>query len=272
MERLTVLGTGAANALRYYNTCFMLQGPQGGLLVDGGGGNGILVQLEKAGISLLDLTDIFVTHQHIDHSLGVIWLVRMISSLFLREKRSDLLRIHCHTRLSEKLRAICQFTLSEKQFSTVGGSIRFMPVGDGEQRSIAGHTVTFFNTHSRKAEQFGFHMESPEGQRIVCTGDEPCQPACGHYLEGADWLLHEAFCLEAEANVFRPRLIGHGTVREAALLAGKHRVRNLVLWHTEDHTPPSLRKERYTEEAKQAYRGGVYVPDDLEVIDLAARR
>ena len=56
MERLTVLGTGAANALRYYNTCFMLQGPQGGLLVDGGGGNGILVQLEKAGISLLDLT------------------------------------------------------------------------------------------------------------------------------------------------------------------------------------------------------------------------
>ena len=147
-----------------------------------------------------------------------------------------------------------------------------MPVGDGEQRSIAGHTVTFFNTHSRKAEQFGFHMESPEGQRIVCTGDEPCQPACGHYLEGADWLLHEAFCLEAEANVFRPRLIGHGTVREAALLAGRHRVRNLVLWHTEDRTPPSLRKERYTEEAKQAYRGGVYVPDDLEVIDLAARR
>ena len=79
MERLIVLGTGAANALRYYNTCFMLQGPQGGLLVDGGGGNGILVQLEKAGLSILDLTDIFVTHQHIDHTLGVIWLVRMVA-------------------------------------------------------------------------------------------------------------------------------------------------------------------------------------------------
>ena len=173
MERLIVLGTGAANALRYYNTCFMLQGPQGGLLVDGGGGNGILVQLEKAGISLLDIKDIFVTHEHIDHTLGVIWLVRMTASLFLREKRSDILRIHCHSRLSEKLRAICQFTLSEKQFSTVGTSIRFVPVKDGEQRSIAGHTVTFFNTHSRKAEQFGFHMEGPDGQRIVCTGDEP---------------------------------------------------------------------------------------------------
>ena len=73
----------------------------------------------------------------------------MTASLFLREKRSDILRIHCHSRLSEKLRAICQFTLSEKQFSTVGTSIRFVPVKDGEQRSIAGHTVTFFNTHSR---------------------------------------------------------------------------------------------------------------------------
>ena len=81
-------------------------------------------------------------------------------------------------------------------------------------------------------------MEGPDGQRIVCTGDEPCQPACGHYLESADWLLHEAFCLDADSRVFRPHIIGHGTVREAALLAGKHHVRNLVLWHTEDRTPP----------------------------------
>ena len=268
MDRLVVLGTGAASALQYYNTCFMLQGPQGGLLVDGGGGNGILVQLAKADIPLLSLTDVFVTHAHIDHSLGIIWIVRMVSSLFLREKRSDILRIHCHARLAERLRSICQFTLSEKQFSPVGTSIRFVPVADGEQRSIAGHTVTFFNTHARKAEQFGFHMESTDGQRIVCTGDEPCRPACTHYLEGADWLLHEAFCLDAEANIFHPHLIGHGTVKEAALLAGKHRVRNLVLWHTEDRTPPELRRERYEEEARSAFRGGVYVPSDLEVIDL----
>lgn len=268
MDRLIVLGTGAASVLHYYNTCFMLQGPQGSLLVDGGGGNGILVQLEKSGIPLASLTDIFVTHEHVDHSLGIIWLVRMVSSLMLREQKSDILRIHCHTRLAEKLRSICQFTLSEKQFSPVGTGIRFMPVKDGEQRTIAGHTVTFFSIHSRKAEQYGFHMESPEGQRIVCTGDEPCSPACGHYLEGADWLFHEAFCLEADAGRFQPHKIGHGTVREAALLARKHRVRNLVLWHTEDRSTYGKRRELYTEEARSVFLGNVHVPDDLDVITL----
>ena len=268
MDSLIVLGTGASSALRYYNTCFMLQGPQGSLLVDGGGGNGILVQLEKSGVPLASLTDIFVTHEHIDHSLGVIWLVRMVSSLILREQKNDILRIHCHARLAEKLRTICQFTLSEKQFGPVGTSIRFVPVRDGEQRAIAGHTVTFFSIHSRKAEQYGFHMESPEGQRIVCTGDEPCNPACGHYLEGTDWLFHEAFCLEADTKQFNPHRIGHGTVREAALLARKHRVRNLVLWHTEDRSTYGKRRELYTEEARSVFLGNVHVPDDLDVIAL----
>lgn len=269
MKKLIVLGTGAAHVIHYYNTCFMLQGTQGSLLVDGGGGNGILAQLYKAGIALTDLTDIFVTHEHIDHSFGVIWIVRMVSSLFLREQRQDILRIYCHTRLAEKLRSICQFTLSEKQFSNVGTYIRFIPVKDGEQRVIAGHTLTFFNIHSRKAEQYGFHMQDNCGQRIVCTGDEPCSLACEHYTEGATWLFHEAFCLEEHAKIYRPHAIGHGTVREAALLARKQRVKNLVLWHTEDGATLGTRKKRYTEEAASVFRGGIYVPDDLEEIELS---
>lgn len=268
MDTLTVLGTGAARALHYYNTCFMLQGPAGGMLVDGGGGNGILRQLESAGISLTGLTDIFVTHEHIDHSLGIVWLVRMVSALFLKEERSAQLHIRCHEELAEKLRCICRFTLSPKQYSPVGSEILFIPVHDGETLPIAGHEVTFFDTRSTKARQYGFHMESPEGQRIVCTGDEPCRPASGHYLDGTDWLLHEAFCLEEDAPLFRPHDIGHGTVKEAALLAESRCVRNLVLWHTEDSRTVGTRKRRYTEEACSVFHGNVHVPDDLEVLDL----
>ena len=45
-----MLGTGNALATRCYNTCFTLHGKEGVLLVDAGGGNGILTQLEKAEI------------------------------------------------------------------------------------------------------------------------------------------------------------------------------------------------------------------------------
>ena len=50
--RLTMLGTGSALVTRCYNTCFTLHTPEAMLLVDAGGGNGILAQLEKAGIKL----------------------------------------------------------------------------------------------------------------------------------------------------------------------------------------------------------------------------
>ena len=44
-------------------------------------------------------------------------------------------------------------------------------------------------------------------------------------------------------------------------------MKNLLLYHTEDKTLSS-RKEKYTAEAKKNFNGNVYVPDDLDVLDL----
>lgn len=50
---ITMLGTGNALVTRCYNTCFTLHSMGGALmLVDAGGGNGILTQLERAGYSV----------------------------------------------------------------------------------------------------------------------------------------------------------------------------------------------------------------------------
>ena len=53
-----MLGTGNALATRCYNTCFTLHGKEGVLLVDAGGGNGILTQLEKAEIPWTSTTSL----------------------------------------------------------------------------------------------------------------------------------------------------------------------------------------------------------------------
>lgn len=65
-EKLHVLGTGNALVTRCYNTCFYLEWPEGGLLVDCGGGNGILQQMEDAGLGVESVHHLFLTHAHTD--------------------------------------------------------------------------------------------------------------------------------------------------------------------------------------------------------------
>ena len=75
--KLTILGTGNAKVTKCYNTCFALNEDKEYFMIDGGGGNTILKQLEDAGISWKEISTIFVTHKHIDHLLGIIWMLRM---------------------------------------------------------------------------------------------------------------------------------------------------------------------------------------------------
>ena len=63
--KLIMLGTGSATVTECYNTCFLLKEKEECFLVDGGGGNGILKQLKKAGTDFKNIRDIFVTHKHI---------------------------------------------------------------------------------------------------------------------------------------------------------------------------------------------------------------
>lgn len=53
-----MLGTGSALVTKCFNTCFVLTSSSGKhLLVDTGGGNGILSQLERAGIDRGAISD-----------------------------------------------------------------------------------------------------------------------------------------------------------------------------------------------------------------------
>ena len=66
---------------------------------------------------------------------------------------------------------------------------------------------------------------------------------------------------------FQPYEKHHSTVKDAAQLGEQLGVKNMVLYHTED-SALDKRKTDYTNEAKEYYRGNVYVPDDLEEIEV----
>ena len=133
---------------------------------------------------------------------------------------------------------------------------------------INGHKVTFFDIGSTKAKQFGYLYEMNDGRKICCCGDEPYNPEFEEkYAKGADWLLHEAFCLYEERDSFHPYEKHHSTVKDAAELAESLQVPNLLLYHTEDKNI-ARRKALYTAEAQASYTGHVVVPEDLETVEL----
>ena len=265
--KLTMLGTGNAVVTACYNTCFTLDEDGGYFLVDGGGGNTVLRRLRQAGIDWRQIRTIFVTHKHIDHILGILWMMRLICQGMDRGEYEGEAVIYSHDEVIGLLRDMAGKLLQEKQTRYIDQRLHLVAVGDGEQREILGKTVTFFDIGSAKDRQFGFSMELGQGRRLTCCGDEPYRDCEEEQVRGSTWLLHEAFCLHSQADVFRPYEKHHSTVADACRLAEKMGVENLVLYGTEDKNIAG-RKELYTREGSEFFSGKLYVPEDLESIEL----
>lgn len=262
-----MLGTGNAAVTKCYNTCFVITTPKARLLVDAGGGNGVLSQLEKAHIPLKEIHHLFITHAHTDHILGCIWVVRMVTQSAAKGKYDGLLHIYGHDKSLQVLTDICRMTLPGKITKQFGNVIVLHEVKDGDKWEVEDMRLTCFDIQSTKEKQFGFQAELPDGQRLVCLGDEPYKEANADYAMNADWLLCEAFCLYADRETFKPYEKHHCTTKDVGEVATKLSPKHVVVYHTED-TDLTHRKEHYTEEVCESYTGDVHVPDDLEVINL----
>ncbi len=265
--KLIILGTGNAMVTRCYNTCFALQQDDEFLLVDAGGGNGILRQMEQAGLSFSHLHHLFLTHAHTDHLLGVVWVVRAVAEAINKGKYEGELTVWCHDVSIGIVEPLCRALLPGKLGKHIGTRIHFVPVMPQQKLHCLGMELTVFDIFSTKAKQYGFRAALPDGQVLVCLGDEPCHPDCRDLARGCDWLLTEAFCLYDDRDIFRPYEKHHSTAKDAAALAQELGANHLVLYHTEDKTIDT-RKLRYTAEAKSVYSGTVFVPDDLDTIEL----
>ena len=271
--KITMLGTGNALVTEVFNTCYLLieeerPAEERYFLVDAGGGAQIFAQFKRAGIDWTKIHELFLTHRHIDHFTGMIWMVRRIAQGMKSGKYTGDANIYGHTEVIGQLETVCRILLDPGQLRYLGERIHLTAVSDGESREINGKRFTFFDIGSTKAKQFGYRMYLPDGRKLCCCGEEPYNAERERqYAEHSDWLLHEAFCLYAERERFRPYEKHHSTVRDAAELAEGLGVKNLLLYHTEDRNI-LRRKELYTEEAEKFFRGRVYVPEDLETIVL----
>lgn len=268
MEKIIVLGTGSAGAIENFNTCFVLEDNKGEyLLVDTGGGNIILGQLKSANIDLAKIHNIFISHKHIDHLFGLLWIYRFVDISMSKGKYEGNLNIYCHDEVAEIFRNQVKTLLRTSQQKFLDKRIFINVVNDHEHVKVLDYDLEFLDIMAKSDKQYGFKTLLNNGKILAFLGDEPLDEKLYDTMKNADYLLHESFCLDSESEIFKPKEKNHDTVKSASIKAQNLEIKNLVLWHTQENLGKN-RKTEYIKEAQMYFKGNVYVPDDLDIIEL----
>jgi len=266
MTKLIMLGVGNGGTLDLYNTCFVIQNNNGNFLVDTGGSIEIIKRLNKANVDYKKIKHIFISHSHTDHILGIFWLFKKISRLAMHGEISEKINIYCNNVVLEAIKEVAKYILPTKLMDAVYNIVDFKVLKDGDCYNIDGIDYTFFDIQAKGTKQFGFEC-SVEGKKLMFLGDETLNPNLYYKVNSAEYVMHEAFCLDSEEGIFHAYEKNHSTVKSASEVMNKLNVKNLVLYHTEE-SHGDARKFMYEKEGKEFFKGNIIVPDELEIINI----
>jgi ribonuclease Z len=256
-------------------------------------------QMLRSSLGLIDLREVFLTHYHADHYLGLPGMLKTFAlrgrdvpiTIYgppgLRELFGSLRRIfgrltfeyvlvelHPGEMLERDAYRITTFPVAHG-VSSVGYALveddrpgRFdvetadsLGVPSGPERGAlqGGEAVTLADGRVITPDQV--LGEPRPGRTVVIAGDTAPTPTVVEAARNADLLVHEATFLEDERE--RARETAHSTAREAAEIAREAEVAMLALTHlsTRYFGPEAAR------EAREVFPETV-VPRDFDIIDV----
>jgi ribonuclease Z len=301
MLSVTFLGTSAARPTVERNVSSLAVAREGEtLLFDCG--EGTQRQMMRYGVSFA-LSEIFFTHFHADHFLGLIGLVRTLGL----QGREEPIRLYGPRGAKQVLNNALLLGVEKLPFAV---EIREVKPGEviGEREGYA--IASFATDHGAgsigyalvEGERYGrFDPEKarllgiPEGplwgrlqrgeaveladgrklmadsvvgprrpgRKLVITGDTAPCAAVVDAAAGADLLVHEATFGDEEKE--RAKETFHSTAREAAQVAKAAKVRKLVLTHLSARY--SISAEELVKEAKEVF-GDVVAAKDGMVVEV----
>lgn len=267
-KKITFLGTGHATVTNYYNTCFLIETPQDKLLIDAGGGNGILTKLKEAKTAIGDIHHMFVTHTHMDHILGTAWILRMVAQNTMKGAYEGQMTVYGHDEVISAIQTMAELFLSKKHKKIVDERVVYHTLKDREEVQLEDFRFIAIDANSEKCKQFGLLMNFADGKRWFYPGDEPYREVGSIEPEkvcGVDVMIHEAFCLYEQRDIYDPYAKQHSTAKDAAICANKLGVSNLFLVHSEENTAED-RERLYRQEAEKEFCGKIFVPHEMECI------
>ena len=231
-------------------------------------GEGTQRQMMRYGVSFA-LDDVFFSHFHVDHFLGIVGLLRTLSL----QGRTDALRCwgprgatrflqKCETLGADRLTFPLEVTelepgydIRRKDYVIRGiaavhrGSpslswaivederrgrfdpehARALGIPEGPLWGRLHKGETTTLPDGREITPASLVGPTRSGRRIVITGDTRPCASTRDAAQGADLLIHEATFADEESE--RARETGHSTAREAAEIAASADVRRLILTH-----------------------------------------
>lgn len=266
--KITILGTGHGTAINCYNTCYTLENNDEYFLVDAGGGNGILKQLSDTNIEIEKIKAMFISHTHTDHIMGAVWIIRLVGRKYLVEDYNNPFYIYGNNEVIKAIRQMCEAVLPSKFNELIGNQIKLNEVDTNSEVEIIGKKVLFFDINARKVKQTGFSMFLNKEDKFTFIGDEVCNENTEKYVKDSKWLFADAYMAGEEAEIYNPiKRHAHSTVKFVAELCERLNVENVIMSHTID-TDLTNRKQVFTKDAKKYFNGNVFVPNDLEILEI----
>jgi ribonuclease Z len=261
MPEILFLGTAAGlpTVGRSYTSLAILD--EGvGMLVDCGANSyqGLL----EAGVSQERISDLFLTHAHIDHIGG---LPSFLVSL-RRAKRQTPLRLWALPETLETVEGLLRLFAQEFP-QPLEYTLELRPLqGAGELPPIGPAAFAFLPMeHSIPAAGLRLTFPRSDGSAwsVVYSGDTRPTAALEQFAQGCDLLILECTYLDRDRE--KAWQVGHMTALQAGQLAQRAQAKALALvhlWISWDY--PGWEQAQVYEEAAQAFRGQLRIPQDGE--------
>lgn len=297
--QVNILGCGSATpSMRHMPACQVIDFRDRLLMIDCG--EGAQLQLMRQRLKFSRLTDIFISHLHGDHFLG---LPGLLSTLALHEKGGTL-TIHIFEEGAAILRQIMAVFCRETSFEIRYNIIRphravilddhaltvetfplyhrvpcvgFKFCEKPKLRHLRGDMIRFFNIPVSQLDDIrhGADFTTPDGTLIAndrlttppdrsasyaYCSDTMYNPAVADDVRGVDVLYHESTYADDSAAKAAPR--GHSTAREAARIAAAAGVGRLILGH---YSKAYDSDEPFVREASEVFPDVIAATEGLKI-------